>query len=186
MSKTSWFPFWLPYPKSWIMAMKLAIPAYFGATVIFGFEFWRYSLVGGLLAVTGNDGVALFFIVSAGALLLALIWFLTLAGAYKLLLKFLWSNPPQWLRLPKFSSLVLRDFVILVLSILPIVGIFAIYILFITGLKQSFTDLRTPRLTYDIFLLKYWWLWLISAAYLYKLFDNKIAFLERFRSTSQT
>ncbi|QLE59198.1 hypothetical protein [Nostoc sp. TCL26-01] len=173
MSKTSWFPVWLPYPKAWIMAMKLGIPAYFGATVIFAFEFWRYSLVGSILAVTNHNGIILFFIVSVGALLLALIWFLILAGVYALLLKFLWSNPPQWLRLPKFSSLVIRDFTILVFSILPIIGIFAIYILFITGLKQSFDDLRQPKLTYDIFLLRFWWLWLISAAYFYQISMKK-------------
>lgn len=106
-------------------------------------------------------------------MLVALICFSILAGVYALLLKFLWSNPPQWLRLPKFSSLVIRDFGILVLSILPIVVIFTIYTLFVTGLKQSFADLKTLKLGYDIFLLKFWWLWLISAAYLYDLFMKK-------------
>ena len=175
MNKTSWFPAWLPNPQSWMIAMILAIPAYFGATVIFAFEFWRYSLVGGLLAITGNGGGGLlfFFIVSISALLLALIWFSILAGAYSFLLKFLWSNSPQWLRLPKFSLLVIRDFGILVLSILPIVAIFTFYTLFITGLKQSLTDFRTPKLSYDIFLLRFWWLWFISAAYLYNLFMRK-------------
>ena len=123
MNKTSWFPAWLPNPQSWMMAMILAIPAYFGATVIFAFEFWRYSLVGGLLAITGNGGGGLlfFFIVSVGALLLALIWFSILEVAYSFRLKFRLSKSPHWLRLPKFSLLVIRDFGILVLSILPIV-----------------------------------------------------------------
>jgi hypothetical protein len=174
MSKISWFPICLPDLKSCMMAMRLAIPAYFGATVIFAFEFWRYSLVGSLLAITGNDGLIFFFVFAVGALLLAFIWFLILAGIYVLSLKFLWSNAPQWLRLPKFSLLVIRDFGILVLSILPIVVMFTIYILFITGLKQSFADLRTPKLTYDIFLLRFWWLWFISAAYLYQLSMNKL------------
>jgi hypothetical protein len=171
MSNKSLFPAWLPYSKSWMMAIKLAIPAYFGATVVLAFEFWRYSLVGGLIAVTGNasnNGLIFFFAVAAIALLLALIWFLILTRVYALLLKLLWSNPPQWLILPKFRSLVIRDFGILVLSILPIVAIFAIYILFVSSFKQTFADLRTPRLTYDIFLLRFWWLWFISAACFYQ------------------
>ncbi len=170
MNNKIWFPTWLPYPKSWMMAIKLAIPAYIGATVLFAFEFWRYLIVGGigLLSITNNSSLIFFFAVSVIALLLALIWFLILTRVYALLLKFLWSNPPQWLILPKFRALVIRDFGILVLSILPIVVIFAIYILFFTSFKQTFTDLRTPRLNYDLFLLRFWWLWLISAAYLYQ------------------
>jgi hypothetical protein len=183
MSNKSWFPAWLPYPKSWMMAIKLAIPAYFGATVVLAFEFWRYSLVGGLIAVTSNasnHSLIFFFAVAAITLLLALIWFLILTGVYTLLLKLLCSNPPQWLILPKFRSLVIRDFGILVLSILPIVAIFAIYILFFSSFKQTFADLRTPRLTYDLFLLKFWWLWLISAAYLYQLCIRKSSMHDKF------
>ncbi|MBD2163862.1 hypothetical protein H6G04_05520 [Calothrix membranacea FACHB-236] len=174
MTNKTWFPAWLPYPRSWMMAIKLAIPAYVGATVAVAFEFWRYSILGGLLAVTGNDGVIFFFLSSAIALLFALIWFLILTKLYKFLLKLLWSNPPQWLCLPKFKTLVMRDFGILVLSILPIVAIFAIYIFFVTSYKQTLANLRTPRLTYDIFLLRYSWLWLISAAYLYQWSTKKV------------
>ncbi|MEH2236135.1 hypothetical protein [Nostoc sp.] len=182
MSNKSWFPAWLPYPKSWMMAIRLAIPAYIGATVLFAFEFWRYLLVGGLgfLSITSNGGLIFFFGVSAIALLLALIWFLILTRVYAFLLKLLWSNPPQWLILPKFRSLVIRDFGILVLSILPIVAVFAIYILFVSSFKQTFADLRTPRLTYDIFLLRSWWLWFISAAYLYQWCIKKSSVHDKF------
>ncbi|MBD2616285.1 hypothetical protein H6G94_34465 [Nostoc punctiforme FACHB-252] len=170
MNNKSWFPAWLPYPKSWMMAIRLAIPAYIGATVLFAFEFWRYLLVGGLgiLSITNKSHLIFFFGVSAIALLLSLIWFLILTKVYALLLNVLWSNPPQWLILPKLRYLLIRDFGILVLSTFPIVLIFAIYILFFTGFKQTFTNLRTLRLTYDLFLLRLWWLWLIFAAYLYQ------------------
>jgi hypothetical protein len=70
---------------------------------------------------------------------------LILAGVYVILLKLLWSNPPKCLSLPKFRSLVIRDFGILVASCFPIVIVFAAYILFATSLKQTFFDLRTPR-----------------------------------------
>ncbi|WP_414566529.1 MULTISPECIES: hypothetical protein [unclassified Anabaena] len=181
MNKTSWFPSWLPCPLSWMMAIRLAIPAYFGATVVFGFEFWRYSLVGSFLAITDIDSSIFFLIVSVIALLLGLIWFLILAGIYRLLLKIMWSNPPQWLKLPKFRLLVIRDFGILVLSILPIVGIFAIHILLITNLQYTYNNLRTPRLTYDILLLRFWWIWLISAAHFYQVFMNKLLVIKNMK-----
>jgi hypothetical protein len=57
------------------MAFKLAIPAYFGATVVFAFEFWRYFLVRGLIVITGNDGLIFFLAISMIALVLSLIWF---------------------------------------------------------------------------------------------------------------
>ncbi|WP_084386906.1 type II toxin-antitoxin system RelE/ParE family toxin [Anabaena sp. CA = ATCC 33047] len=47
-------------------------------------------------------------------------------------------------------------------------------ILIFTSLQQTYTDLKRPRLTYDIFLLRFWWLWLISAAYLYQFAMRKI------------
>jgi hypothetical protein len=165
MSKSSWFPAWLPKPKSWLMAVKLAIPAYFGGTVVFAFEFWRYAFLGTLLSFRGDNSVIVFFIFSVIALVSALIWFLILIGLYKLLLNFLWSNPPQWLRLPKFKSLVIRDFGILVLSVVPIL---AIYSLTFTIFRQPTTDLSTRTLGFDILVLGFSWLWFIAAAYLYE------------------
>ncbi|MGV0026126.1 hypothetical protein [Phormidesmis priestleyi] len=106
------------------MAVKLAVPPYLGATVIFAFEFWRYSVMGAILFVTGNNAAIFFFTVSSIGLLLAFVWFLILIGIYALLLKFLWSNPPKFFSLPGFKSLVIRDFGILVISLLPIVAIF--------------------------------------------------------------
>lgn len=155
------------------MAIKLAIPAYLFATVILAFEFWRYFIGGCLSPILGYDGLVVFFAFSAVLLLLGLIWFLILAGIYTLLLKFLWSKPPQWLSTPRFRVLIIRDFRILVLSALPITVIFVIYVLFATGSKRIFADIRASRLTYDMFVFKFSWLWLISAAYLYQWSANK-------------
>ena len=179
MSKTSWFLRSLPYPRAWIMAVKLAIPAYLFATVILAFDFWRFFLGGCLIAIAGYKDLNVSLIFSAVILLLGLIWFLILAGIYTLLLKFLWSKPPQLLSMPSFKSLVIRDFGILMLSTLPITVIFAIYILFVSNYENTFADFKTPRLTYNIlstyniFLLRFSWLWLISAAYLYQWYANK-------------
>ena len=173
MNKKDWWFGWLPYPSSWFMAIKLAIPAYIGATVVFGFEFWRYSILGGLIIFTDKDGTIVLFIISLVALIISLIWFLILTGLYKLFLKLLWSDPPKSLTLPKLRYLVIRDFGILLVSILPVAVIFTIYILYVTGIKQTFSDVRIPRLSYDIFLLRFSWLWFISAAYIYQWYTNK-------------
>jgi hypothetical protein len=173
MNKTSYFPNWLPSPRSWVMAIKLVIPAYVGATVIFAFEFWRYSLVGGLLAITHGSDSMFFFMISGGALILAFAWFLVLVGIYALLLKLLWSKPPKWLCLPKFGTLIIRDFGILVLSIFPIAVLFALYVLLIRNPEETFTNLGTPRITYDVFLLRFSWLWTVAAAYLYQWFTRR-------------
>ena len=59
-----------PSLKSWIFAIKLAIPAYLGATVVFGFEFWRYSAFAVILAINGNEGLSFCLAISMIALLL--------------------------------------------------------------------------------------------------------------------
>jgi hypothetical protein len=166
----------LPSLRAWMMTIKLAIPAHVGANVVFAFEFWRYSLLGLILAITGNtgnDGLTLFLGISTLALLSSLLYFLFLAGIYKLLLKILWSNPPKWIVTPSLKSLIIRDWGILMISAFPIVMIFMIYILSVTSLKEIFADLRTLKITYDSFLLKFSWLWMISAAYLYQWCDKK-------------
>jgi|GEM_PF-6207041 len=46
--------------------------------------------------------------------------------------------------------------------------IYMIYIFFNTNLQETYETWRKPQLKYDFFLLKYAWLWLISAACLYQ------------------
>ena len=201
MSKVRRFFDWvlngLPYPRAWMMAFKLAIPAYLGATVILIFEFWRSLVFGCIFTIAfitiddknignktiGNEHVLAPFLFSAFVLFLALIWFLIMAGLYSLFLKLLWSNPPQWLRLPEFKALIIRDFGILVLSLLPIVVCFSLYVLFTTTSKKILGDFDTPRLTLrlinDLFLLRFSWLWFISAAYLYQWRIRKSAVIKR-------
>lgn len=150
------------------MAIRLAVPAYCCATVIPAFEVWRLLLLAGTFAVTGTEGLTLFLLGSFGALLLSLVWFLAWVGAYALLLKILWSNPPQWLKLPKFSILINRDFSVLVLAVLPIAIAVCIYTGFTPILRQNpFTE-KSLKLTYELLLPKFAWIWLIAAACFYQ------------------
>jgi hypothetical protein len=132
--------FWLgflPHPKSWLKALALSIPAYGGATVVFAFEFWRYSIVGCIVATasTEPEGSKLFFAIGAIALILSLLWLLLLVGVYSLFLKLLWSNPPLWSSPPKIGKLLIRDFPILVVAVLPIVALYAMQVLRVATIK---------------------------------------------------
>jgi hypothetical protein len=63
------------------------------------------------------------------SLLSGLLWFTFLGVCYRLLLKFLWSNPPKWLQTPSFRDLLIRDFSTMVLATIPIVLIYEAYLL---------------------------------------------------------
>lgn len=160
-------PVWVPSLKSWTLAIRLAIPAYGLATVVPAFEVWRFFLLGTLLSFSGIEGLLFLFAISLLYLLLALLWFLFWAGAYSLLLKLLWSDPPVWLRLPKTPVLVNRDFGVLVTSVLPIAIAFLIHVGLRLSLAYNLPTIESFRLTYETFLLNFSWLWFISAVFLY-------------------
>lgn len=160
-------PMWVPSLKSWTLAIRLAIPAYGLAMVVPAFEVWRFFLLGTLLSFSGIEGLLFFFAISLLSLMLSLLWFLLWAGAYSLLLKLLWSNPPEWLRLPKTLVLVNRDFGVLVTSVLPIAIVFLAHVGLRTSLLYDLPMTKSFRLTYETFLLDFSWLWFISAVFLY-------------------
>ena len=180
---------WVPSFGAWWKAAKLAIPAYCCATVIFAFNVWRFFLLGGIFVITGSglEGLGFGLLFSLGILFLSLIWFILWSEIYTFLLKVLWSNPPQWLKLPTNSTMAKRDFSILTLSTLPITVLFLVYVAFNVSLRQEFLSAPSLRLTYDAFLLKFSWLWFISAACLYQQWDRVVLSRSRAsrRSSSQ-
>lgn len=181
--KGQWAITWVPSFGAWCKAAKLAIPAYFCATVVFAFNVWRFFLLGGIAAIAGAglEGLGFFLLFSLGILFLSLIWFIVWTGVYRFLLKVLWSNPPQWLKLPSNSTMAKRDFSILTLSTLPITTIFLLYVAFNVSLRREFLSTPSLKLTYDVFLLKFSWLWFICAACLYQQWDRIV--LNRSRSS---
>lgn len=153
------------------MAIRLAIPAYGLATVAPAFEVWRFFLLGSLLSFSGTEGLLIVFAISLLALLIGLLWFLFWAGAYALLLRLLWSSPPSWLRLPKLPMLVNRDFGVLVTAALPIAIAFFANVGLRASLRYRLMTLSALRISYETFLLEFFWLWFISAVFLYHGYD---------------
>ena len=167
MSKTDSLPVWVPTRKAWTMAIRLAVPAYALAAIVPAVELWRFVLLGTLLSFVGIEEGLLGFAVALLFLLLGLLWFLFCAAAYSLLLRLLWSSPPKYLKLPMLSTLINRDFGILVTATLPVAITFFAYV----GLEPSlYYHLPTPstfRLSYETFLLECSWIWFVCAVFLY-------------------
>ena len=155
------------------MAIKLAVPAYALATVAPAFEVWRFFLLGSLLPFAGvaGSGLLMVFAISLLALLIGLLWFLFWAGAYALLLRVLWSSPPSWLRLPKLPMLVNRDFGVLVTAALPIAIAFFAHVGLRASLQYRLLTFSAFKMSYQTFLLEFFWLWFISAVFLYHGYD---------------
>jgi hypothetical protein len=166
------------------MALALAIPAYAGV-VVGAFQFWRYSIVGCIIAAasTSPSDSQSFFAIGVFFLVLALLWLLLLVGVYSLLLKFLWDNPPLWSRPPKVGKLLIRDFPILVISVLPIVAVFAMQTFGVATINVLSDGMRVPRLSYDELLIRFWGFWLITSAYLYQVLRKKDRTIETERTS---
>lgn len=164
---TAWVPSW----QAWAMAIRLAVPAYGLATVAPAFEVWRFFLLGSLLSFSGTEGLLIVFAVSLLALLIGLLWFLFWAGAYSLLLRVLWSSPPRWLRLPKLPMLVNRDFGVLVTAALPMAIAFFANVGLRASLRYRLLTFSAFKMSYETFLLEFFWLWFISAVFLYHGYD---------------
>lgn len=149
------------------MAIRLAVIAYGFAVVVFAVEIWRFLILGCVVARFSIEGMLIGWAIALLFLLLGLLWFLFWAGAYSLLLNLLWSSPPKWLRLPKVSTLVNRDFGILISATLPLVVVLLAEVGLRVGLRYYFPTLSTFRMNYETFLLEYAWLWFVSAVFLY-------------------
>ena len=154
------------------MALRLAIPAYALATVALAFEVWRFFLLATLLTFSGAEDLLLIFAFSLLVLSLGLVWFLCWVSVYSLLLNLLWSSPLKWLRLPKFSRLVNRDFGVLVTATLPIALVFFTQVGVKVSLTHHWPTARTIKLSYETFLLESFWLWFISAVFAYHGYDQ--------------
>ena len=149
------------------MAIRLAIPAYGCATVVLASFIWHFFLLGGLFSFTGVPEVIFCFVMSLLVLMMTLLWFMAWTGLYSLLLRLLWSSPPQWLRLPKARTLINRDFGILVTAALPMAAIFLTHVGLRVSLSRRLPTLEWVKLIYADFLLDYAWVWFLSAVFLY-------------------
>jgi hypothetical protein len=159
-----------PYRSSWIQAAKLYLVAYIGVVVLTAF-FWFFVLTGAIsILFNGAEFLPFFLAVSIGALIAGFVFYQCLRLVYWLILKVLWSKPPQWLKQSGFRA-SLHSFSILTVATLPlaIVCYLPMFIDLYTKMETSryvaeYQDLTTPSLMW------FSWLWLIASAYLYQWF----------------
>ena len=157
----------LPSFKSWLKALRLAIPAYAAALVIPLFIYWQFLFISIVLLIEREE-VALFFLgVAAITLMLSTLWYLLLIASYSLFLRILWSRPPQWLQLPQSWTTKFLHLGVAAVATLPIAIAYALNTLVIESVEQlTLTDLKA--LCPPNFILKLTWIWIIAAAYLYQ------------------
>lgn len=160
---------YVPSLNALLKAAKLSLPAYGCGTVIFSSATWQFLLIGGIAGVSGGgiESFGFCLMISVGTLAVSIAWFLLWTGLYSVVLKLLWAKPPRWLALPTQSTLANRDFPILTLSTLPVAVLFLLHIALNASLRHTLQSPPPLRLGYDAFLLKFFWLWFVSATSLY-------------------
>ena len=130
--------------------------------------FWQFVAFT-LLCIITRDwySVSMSALITSLLLLVNLLWFLAVVGLYSLMLKLLWSNPPRWLRLPRFKVLVLRDFTTAIVATIPLTILYSFVIAAISFSNRNdiFYDIRDFE--DGEFLLGNSWLWVVTAAALY-------------------
>lgn len=184
MASQPWWPDFLPRPRAWIQAIKLTVPAYLCFNLLYMMLFWEVFWVALIQLPIDRLLSARILGSGLGILGLGLLWFLGLNGIYAVILRLLWSSPPQRFRIPPFHRLVLRDFGVLLLSAFPLVllGLLLNRSLLLDGLRDS--TLADPSVLYRPhyyqnyyysyrdryveFFLGISWAWVIIAAYGYQ------------------
>ncbi len=157
----------LPSLKCWLKAVRLAIPAYLGG-VVFNFYFWlALSLWFVMMSASPGVEALAFLALPLVVLVMGILWALLLRALWFLVGRFLWSNPPGWLKESTWGEFW-KGVVISHLATLPV---FLVYLCLVSGRvayrvwggwSGGFPVLRPPVLIVELL-----WLWLLTAAYLY-------------------
>ena len=159
--------FGFPTFKAWRNALLLFIPVYGGATIVFIFAFWLFFLTFCILLPWYATPFLFFLGIALICLVVASIWYLLINFLYSLLLRFLWDNPPKWLRSPHSLKLNLTHLGVAVTATFPIAAIYIIHLLWI-GHIEELTKIDYKAIYAPDLMLKLSWLWLIAAAYIYQ------------------
>jgi hypothetical protein len=108
-----------PNHTSWLNALKIIIPGYLCGVGAFAFSFWQcafFYIVAVTTQTTNSLGI---LIISLLALLAGVVWYFLLILVFSLLLRLLWSNPPEWIRPSMHWFRVFYDFNVMILQLCP-------------------------------------------------------------------
>jgi hypothetical protein len=160
----------LPSLSSWIHAAELCIPAYAGV-LLFPFFFWSAFLLSIVSTCLSDVETSIILLISAIAMLLmGFAAYQLILLVYGLALKIFWTNPPKAIAPPGFKA-SLHSFGILAWATLPLAAIYCaiiaaeVHVELSTGMEI----MKRPGFMVH-FLMRFFWLWLIAAAYLYQWF----------------
>jgi len=166
---------WFPSPDSWLRALVLAIPTWFGVAVL-NLEVLRlivFSLQVYVRTYSWEDEPQHFFLALAGVLLaLLLIAYLLLVLLYRIFLRCLWAEVPQflyWLKEPFnrkrdiFLSWLISMLALLIAAAPLLLAAFDSRYTFMETI-QRLTGLTTQEILAEIFIR-----WYVAAAYLLQL-----------------
>jgi hypothetical protein len=177
----SWYPRWFPYPRAWLKAVALYIPAYLGV-VAFPLVFWIFApiilyLVVAMPLEPRIWALVLFF---ASSLIAGWLWFGAILVIYRALLAVLWSNPPSVITPKMGFKDVIQNYIIISISSIP-TALLMLLLLASDAYNQSYWYVSTnnpisqylARLLYGLpasntaeVIVDLSWTWLIVAAYL--------------------
>ncbi|MBD2057031.1 hypothetical protein H6F88_13565 [Oculatella sp. FACHB-28] len=156
-----------PNHTSWLNALKISIPGYLCGVGVFAFSFWQYAFISIVLATAQGTNPLGILIIDLLALLAGIAWYFLLILIFSLLLRLLWSNPPEWLKPSMHWFRVLYDFNVIIFATLPI------FLIFLAGVaaNESIDLMKSAsyQLHLEKVLLNFSWLWVIAAAYLYQI-----------------
>jgi hypothetical protein len=156
-----------PNHTSWLNALKIGIPGYLCGVAVFAFSFWQCAFFSIVLATTETAAFLGASIIALLALLAGIIWYFLLILVFSLLLRLLWSNPPDWIKPSMHWFRVLYDFNVIIFATLPIFLIFLANVAVNEAAELAWSV--NYRLQIEKILLNFSWLWIIAAAYLYQI-----------------
>lgn len=166
---------WFPAPHSWLKALVLAIPTWLGVAV-FNLEIWRlvlFALHVYIRTYSWEDEPQHFLLALAGVLLaFLLIAYLLLVLLYRIFLRCLWAEVPQflhWLNEPfKRKRDILFSWLISMLALLIAAAPLILVALdsrdTLMETIQRLTGLTTQEILAEVFIR-----WYVAAAYLLQL-----------------
>jgi len=156
-----------PSFKAWWKATLLFLPFYGIALVIPIFIFWHFLVISVILTIEQVQAAAFAWAVTAGMLVSTIIGYFLILLIYSLVLKLLWSNPPQWLHPPQSLRKNLFHLSVAIGATLPISAINIFYLISIESV-EALTQTNLKPIYLPKLLWKLSWIWLIAAAYLYQ------------------
>ena len=159
-----------PSLSSWIHAAELCIPAYAGI-LLFPFFFWSAFLLSIVNSCLLDIGTSIILLIAAiGMLLAGFGVFQLILLLYRFVLKIFWTHPPKAIVPPDLKA-SLHSFGILVWATLPLAVIYcAIIALEVHAEMSTGVEIMKQPGFMSHFLMRFFWMWLIAAAYLYQWF----------------